>query len=131
MIGLDTNVLVRYIMQDDAKQSAHASKLVESLTADSPGFVPLVSLVEVVWVLSGCFDLDRVQIVAALDALLRTKELMLEKADVVWQAVRVFRAGSAEFADCLIERCATAAGCDRTMTFDRAAAKSCGMTLVQ
>jgi len=131
MIGLDTNVLVRYIMQDDAKQSAQASKLVESLTADSPGFVTLVSLVEVVWVLSGCFDLDRAQLVAALDALLRTKELMLEKADVVWQAVRVFRGGTAEFADCLIERCAAAAGCDRTMTFDRAAAKSGGMTLVQ
>lgn len=82
-------------------------------------------------VLSGCFDLNRVRLVAALDALLRTKELMLEKADVVWQAVRVFRGSSAEFADCLIERCAAAAGCDRTMTFDRAAAKSCGMILVQ
>ncbi|MEO8185483.1 MAG: type II toxin-antitoxin system VapC family toxin [Deltaproteobacteria bacterium] len=130
MIGLDTNVLVRYIMQDDEKQSLQATKLIESLTPDSPGFIPLVSLVEVVWVLAGCFELERVQLIAALEGLLRTKELAVERAEVVWRAVQVFEKGSADFADCLIERCAAAAGCERTMTFDRAAAKTCGMTLV-
>ena len=130
MIGLDTNVLVRYIMQDDEKQSLQATKLIESLTPDSPGFIPLVSLVEVVWVLAACFELERVQLVAVLEGLLRTKELTVERADVVWRAVHLFEKGSADFADCLIERCATAAGCERTMTFDRAAAKTCGMTLI-
>jgi len=130
MIGLDTNVLVRYIMQDDAKQSAQASKLIESLTPESPGFVPLVSLVEVVWVLAGCFELNRVQLTAALQGLLRTKEIAVERPEVVWRALQVFEKSSADFADCLIERCAAAAGCERTMTFDRAAAKTCGMTLV-
>ena len=52
MIGLDTNVLVRYIMQDDAKQSPKATKLIESLTVDAPGFLSLVSVVERGWVLS-------------------------------------------------------------------------------
>jgi predicted nucleic-acid-binding protein len=130
MIGLDTNVLVRYIMQDDKKQSPQATKLIESLTPDSPGFVPLVSLVELVWVLAACFELERAQLVAALEALLRTKELAVERAEVAWRAVQVFEQGSADFADCLIERCAAAAGCERTMTFDRMAAKTCGMTLV-
>ena len=49
MIGLDTNVLVRYIMQDDARQSLSATKLMESLTVDEPGFVSLVSVVELGW----------------------------------------------------------------------------------
>ena len=59
MIGLDTNVLVRYIMQDDAKQSLKATKLMESLTVDEPGFVSLVSMVELGWVLSSSYDLNR------------------------------------------------------------------------
>jgi predicted nucleic-acid-binding protein len=130
MIGLDTNVLVRYIMQDDARQSALATRLVESLSVESPGFVPLVSVVELAWVLSSAYALDRGQVVQAVESLLRTKEIAVERAEIVWKALRVFRSANADFADCLIERSAAVAGCDRTMTFDRGAAKSCGMTLV-
>ena len=130
MIGLDTNVLVRYIMQDDARQSALATRLVESLYVESPGFVPLVSVVELAWVLSSAYALDRGQVVQAFESLLRTKEIMVERAEIVWKALRVFQRANADFADCLIERSAAVAGCDRTMTFDRGAAKSCGMTLV-
>jgi predicted nucleic-acid-binding protein len=130
MIGLDTNVLVRYMMQDDPKQSAKASRLIESLTPEIPGFVPLVALVELVWVLISCYDLTREQIAEALDALLRAKEIVLDRAEQVAQALRVFRASSADFADCLIERTAAAAGCDKTMTFDSGAAKGAGMALV-
>ena len=131
MIGLDTSVLVRYIMQDDAKQAALATKLVDSLTPQVPGFVPMVAMVELVWVLSGAFGLQRAQIAEAVEALLRSKEMVVERAETVWQALRLFRAGSADFADGLIERSAAAAGCERTMTFDRAAVKGCGMLLVQ
>jgi predicted nucleic-acid-binding protein len=130
MIGLDTNVLVRYMMQDDPRQSALATRLVESLSAQSPGFVPLVSVVELAWVLSSAYELDRNQIVAAFEGLLRTKEIVVERAEVVWHALRAYRSANADFADCLIERSASAAGCDVTMTFDRGAAKACGMTLV-
>lgn len=130
MTGLDTNVLVRYIMQDDAKQSPLANRLVESLSAESPGFVPLVALVELNWVLSSAYELDGGQIVQALEGLLRTKEIVVEKAEMVWKALRTFQRTQADLADCLIERSAAAAGCARTMTFDRGAAKACGMTLV-
>jgi predicted nucleic-acid-binding protein len=130
MTGLDTNVLVRYIMQDDAKQAAQATALVESLSTEAPGFVPTVALVELAWVLSSCFELSREQLADALEALMRTKEIVVERADTAWRAVRAFRGGSADFADCLIERSAAAAGCSKTVTFDRAAAKSAGMTLV-
>lgn len=130
MIGLDTNVLVRYIMQDDPKQSPLATGLVESLSADAPGFVTQVSVVELYWVLWSAYGLDRAQRGSAIDGLLRSKEIIVESAEVVWKALRVFQAGNADFADCLIERAAANAGCTRTMTFDRGAAKACGMQLV-
>jgi len=130
LTGLDTSVLVRYIMQDDPRQSALATRLLESLTADAPGFVSLISVVELSWVLSSAYELDRVQLVQAIEALLRTKEIVVDRAETVWKAVRLFQSAHADFADCLIERSAAAAGCERTMTFDRGAAKGCGMTLV-
>jgi predicted nucleic-acid-binding protein len=131
MIGLDTNVLVRYIMQDDAKQAKLASELVEALTVDEPGFIALVAVIELVWVLSSSFALVRSQVVQALEVLLQTKEIQVENAEVVWRAVRLYRAGTADFADCLIERSAAAAGCARTMSFDRGAVKQCAMTLIE
>jgi predicted nucleic-acid-binding protein len=130
MIGLDTNVLVRYIMQDDPKQSPRATRLVESLTSEQPGFVPLLAIVELVWVLSSSYGLTRDQLVEALDLLLRSKEIVVDRADLVLQAQRRFAKGGADFSDCLIERIAQAHGCDATMTFDAGAAKAAGMTLV-
>ncbi len=130
MIGLDTNILVRYIMQDDPRQSPLATSLIEQLTAESAGFVPLVALVELVWVLSSAYDLNRLQIGQALEALLRTKEISVDQAETVWRALRAFQSTRAEFADCLISETAFASGCEKVMTFDRLAAKSGGMTRV-
>ncbi|MEP6548068.1 MAG: type II toxin-antitoxin system VapC family toxin [Gammaproteobacteria bacterium] len=130
MIGLDTNVIVRYIMQDDVKQSPMATRLIESRTAAAPGFVPIVAVVELAWVMSSAYELDKRQLTAALEGLLRTKELVVESAETVWRALRLYQSANADFADCLIERSASASGCVRTMTFDRDAAKGAGMTLV-
>lgn len=130
MIGLDTNVLVRYIMQDDVAQAARAARVIEALTVDEPGLVTLVSVVELVWVLESCYDLDRSQVVSAIEALLRTKELLVERAEIIWRAVRAFGSGHADFADCLIERSGAALGCERMLTFDRAAARHAGMSLI-
>ena len=93
--------------------------------------MPLVAVVELVWVLSSSSDLTRAQVVRALELLLRTKEIVVDRADHVHKAPRVFKAGSAEFADALIERAAASAGCGRTMTFDVAAAEAAGMTLIR
>lgn len=130
MIGLDTNVLVRYLMQDDARQAAAATRLLESLTPSSPAFVATVSLVELCWVLESAYGLAREQVLEALEALLRTQELVVENAESVWQAVRLFAATNADFADCLIARVAVTAGCESVVTFDRAAVRSGAMTLV-
>jgi predicted nucleic-acid-binding protein len=130
MIGLDTNVLVRYAAQDDAKQSPLATSLIESLTVDAPGYVSLVSVVELVWVLTGCYGLSNGEICGVLEGLLRTKELVVAQADTVWRAVRLFKDRNADFADCLIECAGREVGCDYTATFDRGAAKHCGMQLL-
>lgn len=130
MTGLDTNVLVRYVMQDDPRQSPRATRLVESLSAEAPGYVPVVTLVELVWVLSGSYGLSRAQVAAVLETLLRSKELVIDRAEIVAQALSRYSAAGADFADALIERIATAAGCGTTVTFDAGATKAAGMTLV-
>lgn len=130
MTGLDTNVLVRYVMQDDPRQSPRATRLIESLTAEEPGFVPLVALVELVWVLSGSYGLGRAQVATVLGALLRSKELVVDGAELVAQALKRYSVEGADFADALIERTAAAAGCAVTMTFDAGAVKSAAMTQV-
>lgn len=130
MIGLDTNVLVRYIVQDDENQSAKATLLVESLSVEMPGFVSIVSIVELVWVLSGCYASSKTEVCEVLETLLRTKEIVVAHADTVWKALRLFKEGKADFADCLIERSANEAGCSYTATFDRDAVQYSGMKLV-
>ena len=130
MIGLDTNVIVRYIMQDDARQAQKAGKLIESLTAQAPGFLSNVALIEIVWVLSSAFGLNRAEVSQVLEQLLQTKEIILDRADQVLKATRQYKSTSADFADCLIERLGTGAGCERTVTFDVGASKTAGMHLL-
>lgn len=127
MIGLDTNVLVRYIAQDDKLQSARATALIEKeCSAATPGFVGLVVLAEVVWVSESRYGASREEVRQIVRRILSTRQLMVQDSEVAWQALRTFEAGKADFADCLIECSARAAGCERTATFDR---KS-GMTLL-
>jgi predicted nucleic-acid-binding protein len=131
MIGLDTNVLVRYIAEDDALRSAAAGTIIESLSPESPGFVPLVVIAELVWVLQFSYRFTNHEIAGVVEKLLRSAELLIENAEIVAQALREFRTSRADFADCLIERSAHAAGCDCTVTFDKRAATIANMRLIQ
>lgn len=131
MIGLDTNVLVRYIMQDDARQSAKATILIEALTKEAPGFITIVSVVEIVWVLTACYTLNREQIALLLDHLLSTESLLVDRAEDIWRALRLYQSSKADFADCLIERIAFAADCSHIVTFDIRASKAVGMILIE
>ncbi|MDR2208901.1 MAG: type II toxin-antitoxin system VapC family toxin [Azoarcus sp.] len=132
MIGLDTNVLVRYFAQDDAVQSKKATALMESLSVNQPGYVSQVALVEVVWVLGRCYGVERGPMKDIIESMVATKELVVEGADTVRKALRVFGASNnADFADCLIERSGHKAECEYTATFDVAAAKLAGMQLIR
>jgi predicted nucleic-acid-binding protein len=130
MVGLDTNVLVRYIAQDDPKQSAQATRLIESLSAAEPGFVASVVLVEAVWVMEDIYAATRECLGEIVQALLEAEALVIQSAEQVWRALAAFRKGKADFADCLITRICAAEGCDVTWTFDKAAARDGGMKLI-
>ena len=131
MIALDTNVLVRYIAQDDTNQSPRATKLIEKeCSVARPGFVSLVTLAELVWVSESCYAATKTEIAGLLRRILGTKQLVVQDAQTAWKALRLFEVGKADFADYLVERIASAAGCETTVTFDKTAAKA-GMTLLK
>ncbi len=131
MIGLDTNVVARYLLHDDPAQTTVAIEFINSLSPAAPGFLSLVVIVELVWVLQDSYRLRKDEIIEMLDSLMRSKELVVERADIVWQALRKFRTSRTDFPDCLIERCGHGAGCQHTITFDRQAANTAGMKLLQ
>lgn len=131
MIGLDTNILVRYIAQDDRRQAAKATRVIEQeCSGTRPGFVAVIVVAELAWVLDGCYGSDKAEIVAVLQRILRTKQLVVQDAETVWKAVRRFETSKADFADCLIERIGAAHECEYTSTFDRHGA-STGMRLIE
>jgi predicted nucleic-acid-binding protein len=131
MIGLDTNIVVRYLTHDDAAQTVAAVRLMDSLSSESPGFLSLIVILELVWVLEVSYRLKKNEIEQVLETLLRSKELVIERAEMVAQALRKFSASNADFADCLIERCGHAAESQYTVTFDQNAASGAGMKLLR
>lgn len=130
MIGLDTNILLRFLAQDDSIQSPKANAVMASLTIAEPGWISLTSIVELVWVMTSQKRLDRRGIAALLSRLLTREEFVIEQASLVQSAMQLYRKGNADFADCLIAISAKAAGCSRTLTFDRKAARDTGMELI-
>ncbi len=131
MIGLDTNVIVRYVTHDDPAQTRSAIKLLDSLSKESPGFVSLIVLAELVWVLRSVYDFGKDEVTPVLEILLQSDSLVIENREVAWQAFLKFKSGVAGFSDYLIERSGGAAGCLHTVTFDQIAAKSSGMKLLR
>ena len=131
MIGLDTNVLVRYIVQDDPGQAAAAERLIEGrCTAQAPGYVSILVLVELVWVLTSAYDYEKAAVIPVIRQLLRTAEFTVEDRPTVWAALREFESGGADFADYLIAHRNRAHGCKRTCTFDSRAARGRHFALV-
>ena len=124
MIALDTNVLVRFIVEDDDEQTERATRLIQdAVTKNEPLFVSEVVLCEVVWVLARVYKLSKEELVQTLRALLQAREVDIREKDRVRPAVDAFAGGKGDFADYMIREVATAAGCDRIATFDKALLK--------
>jgi predicted nucleic-acid-binding protein len=124
VIGLDTNVIVRYVTQDDPRQSAAATRLFEkTLSAENPGFVSAITLCEICWVLAECYSADRERIRAVLEGLLGSKQVVVEAGEIAWKALRAWQGSAADFSDALIGEIAAAHGAEEVVTFDKAAAK--------
>ncbi len=124
MIGLDTSVIVRYLAQDDLGQAAAATQFIEgSLSPEARGFVSIVTLAEVVWVMTSNYRAARAAVGEIVEGLLTAPQLAIERADVVWRALRAFRDSKADFSDAVIVELGRDAGCSKTVTFaGRAAA---------
>lgn len=132
MIGLDTNVIIRFLAQDDAAQSPIATRFMSRLSAERPGFVSAVVLAELSWVLSRAYKASREEIADAVEGLLRSAELVIENADAAYRALGVYRAARVvEFADAFIAQTAALAGAGETVTFDRSASSEAGMRLLR
>jgi predicted nucleic-acid-binding protein len=131
VIGLDTNVVVRFLAQDDQVQSPLATRLISRLSRERPGFISAVVLAEISWVLSRAYKAPREDIARALEGLLRSAELIVEAAEAAYRALaRYQQSRSGEFADAFIAEIAWLAGARETMTFDKGASTASGMRLL-
>jgi len=131
MIGLDSNILVRYFAQDDPVQSPKATAVIETtLTERNPGFVSVVVMAETAWVLERVYHLGARELAASIERMLQADTLAIENEQDVFTAMIALKDGRGSFADALIGALAASAGCSRTLTFDRKALRLPGFELV-
>ncbi|MFZ0887325.1 MAG: type II toxin-antitoxin system VapC family toxin, partial [Candidatus Binataceae bacterium] len=127
---LHTNILVRYLAQDDPVQSPEATELIERrLTEENPGFVSVVAMTETVWVLERAYGLASHEIAAAIERTLEADVLTIESEQEVFTAMIALKEGRGSFADALIGALAAKAGCSHTLTFDQKALQLPGFKL--
>lgn len=130
MIGLDTSILVRFLVQDDPKQSDAARSLLARCSARDPAFVGREALIETVWVLEGAYGLTPAKVAPVILGLLEAEEIVVEAAEDAVIAVEAYGAGMADFADHMIVAAARRSGCETLYTFDRKAARHNDATLL-
>ena len=131
MIGLDTNVLVRYLTQDDPRQSTRAAQLIEQrLNEADPGFISVVAIVETVWVLERAYGYSGMEIAQVVERLLQANEFVVDLETEVFTATQALKEGSGSFSDALIRALDQRAGCPITVTFDQRALRLPGFVPV-
>jgi predicted nucleic-acid-binding protein len=124
MIGLDTNVLLRYLAQDDPAQSPRATEIItRRLSEEEPGFVSLVTVLEVAWVLRSLYKRSRQGIASDIEMILAADTLEVQNEQQVYHAVVALRNGTGTFEDALIGSLGIWRGCSVTLTFDEKAAQ--------
>ena len=130
MIGLDSNILVRDLTQDDPAQSKRAAEIIDNrLSLTNPGFLSVVAIAETVWVLDRAYRLADEDIVAAIERTLQIDVLVVENEAEVFTAMIALEEGRGSFGDALIGALGAKAGCSATLTFDRKALRLAGFEL--
>jgi predicted nucleic-acid-binding protein len=125
VIGLDTNILVRLVLQDDAKQFEQAAALLANAYAQNrSAFVSLIALTELAWVLQSSAKIKKQKIADEIEAFLDAEDILVEQSDLVRKALVSYRSLKIDFADALIAAVNVKHGCTRTVSFDKAAIKS-------
>jgi predicted nucleic-acid-binding protein len=120
MTGLETNVLVPYLTEDDPEQARRAAAWIGTAVARGEDcFISAMVLCEMTWVLCGAYDVSKSDLLLTLDRLLATVRFVIGDKDVVRRAVDAYRSGRADFAAYVIGALNQEAGCEKTVTFDR------------
>lgn len=122
MIGIDTNVLVRYLVQDDQRQASRANKIFEQVSDMNPLFINNIVMCELIWVLSRAYKYERELIAQTMEQILSTTGIEFENAENIRNALRHYQKGNADFSDYLIAETNRENGSETTYTFDRKAA---------
>ena len=130
MMALDTNVLVRYLVNDDTEQAEAVRDLLANLTIEDPGFICREVIVELSWVLDRCYGFTRGEIASVIEELVFTTELNVEVAEDVIRAADGYRRGGAEFSDRMIAAAASRSNSVPLFTFDKQAAQLTGAVLL-
>ena len=131
MRGIDTNVLIRYLVQDDATQAKSATTFIEQhCTADDPGFVGHIVFCELAWVLENNYAQSRMQIATIIEELLQVVQMQAQDPEIIWRALNDYKKSNVDFPDHLLARINESNGCDTTFTFDKKAAKQTGFELL-
>ena len=124
MTGLDTNILIRYLVNDDVLQSRKAADHIEHrLTESDPGFISAIVMVETVWVLESHYGFTDSEIAAAIQRILQIDAFVVEHRLEIFVAMVALKQRRGSFADALIGAVGKRAGCSRTFTFDRKASR--------
>ena len=133
MIGVDTNVLVRYLAQDDPEQTKIATGFIEKQCSENePAFINHIVLCETMWVLERLYSVTKPLMTDIIEKILNTEQFEIEKIDVVWRAFQEFKKKTkVDFADCLLAQINIDCDCKETVTFDKAAGKTSGYRLLQ
>jgi predicted nucleic-acid-binding protein len=129
VIGLDTNVVLRWVLDDTPGQTAAANALMSTLTPAQPGFITQVTVLELAWVLRSGYGFTQADILQVLERLLRSEALEFDDEESIWEAVMQVRVG-ADLNDALIAETFRLYGLDEAVTFDRDAARRFGWRLL-
>ncbi|MDR2895194.1 MAG: type II toxin-antitoxin system VapC family toxin [Propionibacteriaceae bacterium] len=130
MIGIDTNILVRYLFSDDEAQHQLACRTIDALTPVEQGYISLPVLLETIWLLRRTYHVGRESVRQAIAALVRSPQLLIHEADAINEALDLAASADHDLPDVIITVLGRRAGCGTTVTFDKAAARLPGMKLL-
>ena len=132
MRGIDTNVLIRYLVQDHVAQAKSATTFIEQhCTADDPGFIGHIVFCELAWVLESNYAQSRMQVATIIEELLQVVQMQAQEPEIIWRALNDYKKSNVDFPDHLLARINESSGCDTTFTFDKKAAKQIGFELLK
>jgi predicted nucleic-acid-binding protein len=130
MIGVDTNVLMRYLLRDDRQQSQQAKVIMDGFTQQQPGFISITTLLETMWLLRQTYKMSKEDVLQIVHALVVSTSIRIQAEPAVDEAIEIAQRGNFDLPDVLVSIFGRDAGCSHTLTFDRKAATIPGMMLI-